>query len=106
GWIGDHRGELAIGGNFPIQSRLTRELADSRSFLDEFDFELQQVARFDGLAEFHPVDRHEVDELARAGEAEAFDREYAGCLRERFDLKHPRHDRATGKVSLKVSLVD
>ena len=66
----------------PSSSRPAGELADARALLDELDLEPEQDAGFDRLAELHAVDRHEIDELARAGEAEAFDREHARGLRQ------------------------
>src|SRR5690349_2823388 len=65
GWrIGDHRREFALGGDFTIEHRPAGELADARPLLQELYFEPKQDSGLDGLAEFHSVDRHEVDQLA------------------------------------------
>src|SRR3546814_17408076 len=71
------------------------ELADIPLRLKNIDMEVEQHAGFDGLPELHPVDAHEIDELARAAEAERFDRQYAARLRQRL------HDEAaeTGRPS-------
>src|SRR6476469_7216145 len=72
GWrVGDHRRELALGGDFTIEHCAAGEFADAGALLNEFDLEPQENARFDRLPELHPVDRHEVNELARPGEAKA-----------------------------------
>src|SRR3982751_616438 len=84
----DHRGEFAFGGDFAVKHRLAREFAHAAALLDELDLEAEQHAGLDWFPELHAVDRHEIDELARPGEAEAFDREHARGLRQRLDLEH------------------
>ena len=91
---------------FAVEHRPAGELADARALLEEFDFEAEQHAGLDRLAELHAVDGHEIDELARTGEAEALDREHAGGLRQRLDLQHARHDRPSGEMALEELLVD
>ena len=81
-------------------------LQTRRPLLQELDLEFQKHARFDGLAELRVLDRHEIDELARVREAEGFDREDAGGLRQRLDDQDARHDRTAREVSLEELLVD
>jgi hypothetical protein len=84
GWrIGDHRREIRLGGELAVDQRTTGELADRRAFLDELDVQRQEHSRLDRSTEFRPLDGHEIDQLARPGEAEGLDRENAGCLRQR-----------------------
>src|SRR3546814_944657 len=66
--IGDHRCELAFGRKAVPQHRPAFELADIPLPLKDIDVEVEQHAGLDGLAELHPVDAHEIDELARAAE--------------------------------------
>src|SRR3546814_17062166 len=73
------------------------ELADIPLRLKNIDMEVEQHAGFDGLPELHPVDAHEIDELARAAEAERFDRQYAARLRQRLDDEAAGHDRPAGE---------
>ena len=75
-------------------------------FWTKLDLEIEQHARRDRSAEFRVLDRHEIDELARAGEAEAFHREHACGLRQRFDLEHAGHDRRAGEMALEEVLVE
>ena len=64
GWrVGDHRREFALGGDFAIEHGPACEPADPRALLDKFDFQTEQDAGLDGFAEFHAVDRHEINEL-------------------------------------------
>src|SRR6185369_3184861 len=94
GWrVGDHRRELALGRNFAVEDCAARELADPRALLQELDLEAKEDAGLDRLPELHAVDGHEVNELARASEAKALDREDSGSLGQGFDLEHARHDR-------------
>src|SRR3546814_8685789 len=67
--------------------------------------EVEQHAGFDGLAELHPVDAHEIDELARAAEAERFDRENAAGLRQCLDAGDAGHDRPAGEMALEKGFV-
>ena len=69
---------------------LPANLQTRGALLDELDLEPEQHAGLDRRAELGAVDRHEIDELARAGEAERFDREHAGRLGERLDDQHAR----------------
>ena len=59
------------------------------ALLDELDLEAEQDAGFDRLAELHAVDGHEIDQLAGAGEAQAFDREHARGLGQSLDMSTP-----------------
>src|SRR5689334_5265130 len=93
GWrIGDHRREFRLGRELPVDEGAAGELTDGRALLDKLHFEPQEHARFDRLAELRPIDRHEIDELARTGEAESFDGKHARRLGERLDDQHSRHD--------------
>src|SRR4051812_37946838 len=66
--IRNHRGEARLGGELAFDQHPPRELADLAAILDQVDLDTQQHAGLDRLAELRPVDRHEIDELARAGE--------------------------------------
>ena len=77
--------KLASAASFAIDQCATGKLADAGAFLEELDFEPEQHARLDRLAEFRAFDRHEVDQLAGSCEAERFDCEDAGGLCQRFD---------------------
>src|SRR5436309_3945216 len=82
GWrIGDHRREVRFCDELALDAGAPGEFADAGAFLDEIHLELEQHSRFDRGAKFRPFDRHEIDELARAGEAERLDSEHAGRLR-------------------------
>ena len=59
-----------------------------------------------GCAEFRALDRHEIDELARTGEAERLYREHARGLGQRLDDQHAGHDRARREMALEEGLVD
>src|SRR5690606_13563409 len=104
--IRDHRGEARLGRELAADDCPPRELAHAGALLDEFDLEVEQHARLDRRTELRALDRHEIDELAGAGEAERFDREYAGCLRQRLDDQHARHDRPAREMALEETLVD
>ena len=67
---------------------------------------LQQHSGLDRAAELGAVDRHEIDELAGAGEAERFDREHARSLRHRLDEQDSGHDRPAREMALEEGLVD
>src|SRR3546814_16264994 len=95
--IGYHRGEMAFGREVFAQHRTAFELADVPLCLKDRDVEVEQNAGFDGLAELHPVDAHEIDELARTAEAERFDRENAAGLRQCLDDEDAGHDRPAGE---------
>src|SRR4051812_33809609 len=42
GWrVGDHRRELAFGGDFAVEHRAARKLADAGALLEELDFETE-----------------------------------------------------------------
>src|SRR3546814_1604790 len=72
--VGDHRGELTFGRKAVAQHRPAFELADIPLRLKNTDMEVEQHAWFDGLPELHAFDAHEINELARAAEAERLDR--------------------------------
>ena len=105
GRVRDHRGEFAFGRDFAVEQGPPGELADAGPLLEELDFEPEEDARLDRLPELHVVDRHEINELAGAGEAERLDREHACGLRQRFDLKHAGHDRPSREMPLEELLV-
>src|SRR3546814_4839065 len=90
---------LAFGGQLVPQHRLAFELADVPLRLKDRDMEVEQHAGFDGLAELHPVDAHEIDELARAAEAERFDRENAAGLRQCLADEEAGHDRPAREMA-------
>src|SRR5947209_7218516 len=104
--IGDHRREVRLGGKLAVDARSAGELAHARALLHELDLKLEQHARLDRGAELRPFDGHEVNELARAGEAERFDGEDSGGLGERLDDQHSGHDRPRGEMALEEGLVD
>src|SRR3546814_10595227 len=63
-------------------------------------------AGFDRSPEFRLVDRHEIDELARAREPERFDCEDPRRLRQRLDDEDAGHDRPAGEMPREEALVD
>src|SRR5690242_9828109 len=83
GWrVGDHRREARFGGQLAVDAGTPGELAHGRALLDELHLELEQDSGLDGLAELRPFDRHEIDKLARSGEAERLHGENARRLGE------------------------
>ena len=82
------------------------QLIQQLQSLDEAGLEVEQHARRYRSAEFRVLDRHEINELARSGQAEAFHREHASCLCQRLDLEDARHDRRTGEMSLEEIFVE
>src|SRR5690606_37101821 len=65
-----------------------------------------QAARLHRRTELGLLNRHEIDELARAGELERLHRQDARSLGQGFDLQHARHDRPTREVTLEELLVE
>src|SRR5687767_7974690 len=66
--IGDHRGEIGFRNDPVPDQRPAGELADGGALLDEIDLEPKQHAGLDRQAELRAVDRHEINQLAGAGE--------------------------------------
>src|SRR5438067_13318232 len=76
-WIGDHRREVRFGDELAVDARAAGELAHRGALLDELDIQPEQDPGLDRRAKFRAFDGHEINELARAGEAQRFDREHA-----------------------------
>src|SRR3546814_10470069 len=103
--VRDHRGEIRLRRDLAVDQRFARELAHGRALLDELDLEPEQYAGFDRSPEFRLVDRHEIDELARAREPERFDCEDPRRLRQRLDDEDAGHDRPAGEMPREEALV-
>src|SRR5690606_16011035 len=73
---------------------------------DEANVEIEQAAGFDRRAELRLVDSHEIDQLSAASELQRFNRQDRRRLRQRLNLQHTRHDRATRKMPLEELLVE
>ena len=78
------------------------QVAALRARIDE----VEQDARLYRIAELRLIDRHEIDQLARAGQFQRLDRQNCGGLSQRLDLKHTGHDRPTGEMALEELLVE
>ena len=71
GRIGDHRREVRLGGELAVDaSRGRRTCRRCARFWTNSTSSLSSTPGSTGCAELRAVDRHEIDELARAGEAE------------------------------------
>ena len=67
---------------------------------------MQEAAGFHRSPEFSIVDGHEIDQLARTGQAETFHCQNTSSLRQCFDNQHARHDWPSGKMPLEKALID
>src|SRR3546814_13978830 len=104
--VRDHRGEIRLRRDLAVDQRFARELAHGRALLDELDLEPEQYAGFDRSPEFRLVDRHEIDELARAREPESFDGEDPRRLRPRLADEDAGQDRPAGEIPSEATPVD
>jgi hypothetical protein len=103
--IGDHRREFASAASLPSTSALPANLHTlARFWTNSTSSGAARRAR--PGAELRALDRHEIDQLAAAGEAERFDREHARGLRQRLDDQHAGHDRPAREMALEEALVD
>src|SRR3546814_12692985 len=104
--VRDHRGEIRLRRDLAVDQRFARELAHGRALLDELDLEPEQYAGFDRSPAFRLVDRHEIDQLARAREPERFDCENPRRRRHRPHAEEAVQDRRAGATPHTDATVD
>src|SRR5437762_9205081 len=103
--VAHHRGHVGFGDDLTVDFPYAAHLANGSPQLDDLELEPYLVSRFYRPAEFHVVQRHEVDNLA----LRIFNRshqQHASDLRHRLDDQHARHDRVAWEMSLEKRLVD
>lgn len=104
--VRDHRREVRFGRNFAINKRSSCKFADTRTLLHKLDLKSQQATWFDWRTKLRTFDGHEIDELARTGETEAFNRENTSSLCQRFDDQDTGHNRASREVPVEEVFID
>src|SRR5574341_108391 len=103
--VGQHRHELALGDDLPVDDRLRRLLPDRPLLLRHLEVELEPVARDHGLAELGAVDPHQVGDLVGRLRADRHDGEQRPGLRQGLEDEDARHHGVAREVTREEGLV-
>ncbi len=99
-----HRREFGLGGQLPIDSRLTAHLPQRMMMLEKRDGELELIARYDRSPELGFIDTGEHKQAAAF--ANYTQSEYRGGLSKRFEDQNTGHDRFAWKMAGEERFID